>query len=323
MTHTRIWGFALALGLATGSASAQAWPDKPVHIVVPLTAGSATDVMARIVARHLSEQLGQPFIVENKPGAAGTIATAAVARAKPDGYTLLVQSSSYTITPITYPNTPYDTLRDLAGVTPLALLPQALVVAPSKGISSVAALIAAAKAKPGSMNYGSAGVGTANQLNAERFRVGAGIDAVHVPFKGTPEAVSEVLAGRIDYYFCPVNVCVPLINEKRLLALGMGSSRRSAALPDLPTTLELGVPESDYNFWVGMFLPAATPREIVDKLHRETARALENPAVKESLAKLGAEQNLMEPRAFDVEIRREISTNATLVKASGIPISSQ
>lgn len=323
MTHLRIWGLALVLGFAASGAPAQTWPDKPVHLVVPLTAGSATDVMARIVAQRLSEQLGQPFIVENKPGAAGTIATAAVARAKPDGYTLLVQSSSYTITPITYPNTPYDTLRDLAGVTPLALLPQALVVAPSKGISSVAALIAAAKAKPGSLNYGSAGVGTANQLNAERFRVGAGIDAVHVPFKGTPEAVSEVLAGRIDYYFCPVNVCVPLINEKRLLALGMGSSKRSAALPDLPTTVELGVPESDYNFWVGMFLPAATPRDIVDKLYRETARALDNPAVKENLAKLGAEQNLMEPKAFDAEIRREISANGALVKASGIPISSQ
>ncbi|MCX7364177.1 MAG: tripartite tricarboxylate transporter substrate-binding protein [Alphaproteobacteria bacterium] len=323
MTHMKIWGFALAFGLTASGAMAQTWPDKPVHIVVPLTAGSATDVMARIVAQRLSEQLGQPFIVENKPGAAGTIATAAVARSKPDGYTLLVQSSSYTITPITYPNTPYDTQRDLVGVTPLALLPQALVIAPSKGIGSVAALIAAAKAKPGSLNYGSAGVGTANQLNAERFRVGAGIDAVHVPFKGTPEVVSEVLAGRIDYYFCPVNVCVPLINEKRVLALGMGSSRRSAALPDLPTTVELGVPESDYNFWVGMFLPAATPRDIVDKLHRETARALANPAVKENLAKLGAEQNLMEPRAFDAEIRREISANAALVKASGIPISSQ
>ena len=327
MTGMRIWGVALAIGLtangAMSGAIAQTWPDRPVHIVVPLTAGSATDVMARLVAQRLSEQLGQPFIVENKPGAAGTIATAAVARARPDGYTLLVQSSSYTITPITYPNTSYDTLRDLAGVTPLALLPQALVVSPSKGLGSVAALIAAAKAKPGTLNYGSAGLGTANQLNAERFRVGAGIDAVHVPFKGTPEVVSEVLAGRIDYFFCPVNVCVPLINERRVLALGMGSSRRSAALPDLPTTVELGVPESDYNFWVGMFLPAETPREIVDRLYRETARALATPALKESLARLGAEQNLMEPRAFDAEIRREISANAALVKASGIPISSQ
>jgi len=288
---------------------------------VPLTAGSATDVMARTVAQRLSEQLGQPFIVENKPGAAGTIGVGAVARAKPDGYTILVQSSSYTITPITYPNTQYDTLRDLVGVTPLALLPQALVVAPSKGIASVKDLIEAARAKPGALNYGSAGIGTANQLNAERFRAGAGSDAVHVPFKGTPEVVTELMAGRIDYFFCPINVCLPLINEKRVIALGMGSSRRSAALPDLPTTLELGVPESDYNFWVGMFVPAETPRDIVDKLYRETTRALTSPELRASLAQLGAEPNLMEPRTFDAEIKKEIATNAALVKAAGIPIS--
>ena len=312
----------MALGLLPAAAAAQTWPDKPVHIVVPLTAGSATDVMARTVALQLSEQLGQPFIVDNKPGAGGTIGVGAVARARPDGYTLLVQSSSYTITPITYPNTPYDTLRDLAGVTPIALLPQALVIAPSKGITSVQALIAAAKAKPGSLNYASAGVGTANQLNAERFRVGAGIDAVHVPFKGTPEAVSEVLSGRVDYYFCPVNVCLPMIHEKRVLALGMGSSKRSAALPDLPTTVELGVPDSDYDFWVGMFVPAETPRWIVDRLYSEVAKAFDSQKVRESMAQLGAEPALIEPKAFDARIAREIATNAALVKASGIPISS-
>ena len=316
-----MWSAALALGLISQGSAAQTWPDKPVRIIVPLTAGSATDVMARTVAQRLTEQLGQPFVVENKPGAAGTIGVGTVARAKPDGYTLLVQSSSYTITPITYPNTPYDALRDMAGVTPLALLPQALVVSPAKGITSMQGLIAAAKARPGTLNYGSAGLGTANQLNAERFRVGAGIDAVHVPFKGTPEVVNEVLGGRIDYFFCPINVCLPLINQKRVLALAMGSSRRSAALPDLPTTLELGVPESDYNFWVGLFVPAETPRAIVDKLYRETAKALQTPAVKESLAGLGAEQNLLEPRAFDGEIRKEIAVNAALVKAAGIPIS--
>lgn len=319
MTRSSLWGIALALGLS-GAATAETWPDKPVHIVVPLTAGSATDVMARLVARHLTEQLGQPFVVENKPGAAGTIATALVARAKPDGYTLLVQSSSYTITPITYPGTPYDTLRDLSGVTPLALLPQALVVAPGRGIASVQELIAAAKARPGVLTYGSAGVGTANQLNAERFRVGAGIDTLHVPFKGTPEVVTEVLGGRIDYFFCPINVCMPLIREKRLLALAMGSSRRSAALPELPTTVELGVPASDYNFWVGMFLPAGTPREIVDRLYAETAKALSKPEVRDNLAQLGAEQSLLEPKAFDEQIRKEIATNAALVKAAGIPI---
>jgi tripartite-type tricarboxylate transporter receptor subunit TctC len=316
-------GLALALGLAANDASAQTWPDKPVHIVVPLTAGSATDVMARTVAAQLSDQLGQPFIVDNKPGAGGTIGMGAVARAKPDGYTILVQSSSYTITPITYPNTPYNVLQDLAGVTPLALLPQALVIAPSKGIDSVKQLVAEAKAKPGVFNYASAGVGTANQLNAERFRVGANIDAVHVPFKGTPEALTEVMAGRVDYYFCPVNVCLPMIHDRRVLALGMGSSRRATALPDLPTTVELGVPDSDYDFWVGMFVPAETPRAIVDRLYAETAKAFASQKVKESFAQLGAEPDLLEPRAFDARIRKEIATNAALVKAAGIPISSQ
>jgi tripartite-type tricarboxylate transporter receptor subunit TctC len=320
MKPPRLWLAALALSLISFATSAQTWPDKPVHVVVPLTAGSATDVMARTVVQQLAEQLGQSFIVDNKPGAGGTIGVGAVARAKPDGYTILVQSSSYTITPITYPNTPYDTLHDLAGVTPLALLPQALVIAPSKGITSVKALIAAAKAKPGTMSYASAGVGTANQLNAERFRVGADINAIHVPFKGTPEALNEVLAGRVDYYFCPVNVCVPMINEKRVLALGMGSSRRSKALPSLPTTVELGVPNSNYDFWVGMFVPAQTPREIVDKLYAEVAKAFESPKVKESFAQLGAEPNLMKPKAFDAEIRKEITDNAVLVKASGIAI---
>ncbi|MFO1162326.1 MAG: tripartite tricarboxylate transporter substrate binding protein [Reyranellaceae bacterium] len=313
---------ALALCLFAASAPAQGWPDRPVHIVVPLTAGSATDVMARTVGQQLAEQLGQAFVVDNKPGAAGTIGVGAVARSKPDGYTILVQSSSYTITPITYPSTPYNTLRDLVGVTPLAVLPQALVVSRDSGIKSVKDLIARAKARPGTLNYGSAGVGTANQLNAERFRIGAGIDAVHVPFKGTPEVVTELLAGRLDYFFCPVNICLPLINDGRLVALAMGSSRRSAVLPDLPTTVELGVPDSNYDFWVGMFVPAATPRDIVDKLHRETVKALANPAVKESLGKLGAEQNVMEPRAFDSEISKEIAANAALVKAAGIPISS-
>ncbi|MBV8392470.1 MAG: tripartite tricarboxylate transporter substrate binding protein [Alphaproteobacteria bacterium] len=323
MKPPRSWNGLLALlCLLPATVAAQTWPDKPVHIVVPLTAGSATDVMARTVAQQLSEQLGQPFIVDNKAGAGGTIGMGTVARAKPDGYTILVQSSSYTITPITYPNTPYDVQRDMVGVTPLALLPQALVISPAKGIKSIKELIAAAKARPGAFTYASAGVGTANQFNAERFRSGAGIDALHVPFKGTPEAVAEVLAGRVDYYFCPVNVCLPLINDKRLLALGMGSSRRAAALPDLPTTVELGVPASDYDFWVGMFVPAETSRDIVDKLYAETKKAFANPKVKESFAQLGAEPDLMDPRAFDTRIKREIATNAALVKASGIPISS-
>ncbi|HEX9462206.1 MAG TPA: tripartite tricarboxylate transporter substrate binding protein [Alphaproteobacteria bacterium] len=308
----------LALGTLAGPAFAQSWPSKPVRVIVPFTAGSATDIMARTITQRIAEQIGHPFVVDNRPGAGGTIGVGLVAKADPDGQTLLVHSSSYTITPTTYPGTTYDTERDLAGVTPLALLPQVLVIAPAKGLTSVADLVREAKAKPGVLNYASAGVGTATQLNAERFRLGAGIDAVHVPFKGTPEALTEVMTGRVDYYFCPVNAVLPLIADGKLLALAMGSSRRSAALPDLPTTLEAGVPNSDYNFWVGMFVPAKTPREIVDRLYRETAKAQEAPEVRESMAKLGAEPMLIEPKKFDEYIHNEIKTNAVLVKAAGI-----
>jgi tripartite-type tricarboxylate transporter receptor subunit TctC len=276
--------------------------------------------MARTVTQRLSEQLGQPFVVENRAGAGGTLGVAAVAKADPDGHTILVHSSSYTITPTTYPNTPYDTVRDLVGITPLALLPQALVISPDKGIRTVQDLVRAAKAKPGTMNYASAGVGTATQLSAERFRLAAGIEAVHVPFRGTPEALTEIIAGRVDYYFCPVDAVLPMITEKKVLALAMGSSKRSAVLPDVQTTLEAGIPNSDYNFWVGMFVPSKTPREIVNRLQQEVAKALDVKEVRESMAKLGAESMLMRPEEFNTYIRNEITTNATLVKAAGIPI---
>jgi tripartite-type tricarboxylate transporter receptor subunit TctC len=308
----------IAYGDAPAQSQPQAWPTKRVTVIVPFTAGSATDIMARTVAKQLSEQLGQPFVVENRPGAGGTIGMAVVARAEADGHTILVHSSSYTITPTTYPNTPYDTLRDLTGITPLALIPNVLVISPDKGIKTVPDLVRAAKAKPGSMNYASAGVGTATQLNGERFRLGAGIDVVHVPFKGTPEALTEVLAGRVEYYFCPVNAVLQLVGDKKLLALAVGSTKRSQALPDVMTTVEAGVPNSDYNFWVGMAVPSKTPREIIARLHQETAKALQNKEVRASMAKLGAEPMLMGLDEFATYIRNEVKTNATLVRAAGI-----
>jgi len=320
MRRSWIWVAACAACLVSSETLAQSWPIKRVQVIVPFTAGSATDIMARTVTQRLSEQLGQPFVVENRPGAGGTLGVGAVAKADPDGHTILVHSSSYTITPTTYPNTPYDTVRDLVGITPLALLPQVLVISPAKKIGTVEDLVRAAKAKPGAMNYASAGVGTATQLNAERFRLGAGIEVVHVPFRGTPEALTEIIAGRVDYYFCPVDAVLPMITEKRLLALAMGSSKRSAALPDVATTLEAGIPNSDYNFWVGMFVPSKTPREIVNRLHQEIAKALDVKEVRDSMAKLGAEKMLMRPDEFDTYIRNEITTNAALVKAAGIPI---
>jgi len=203
---------------------------------------------------------------------------------------------------------------------PLANLPNVLVIAPSKGIRSVKELVAAAKAKPGALTYASAGAGSATQLNAERFRLGAGFSAVHVPFKGTPEALTEILTGRVDYYFCPVISVLQFIKEGRLLALAAGSTKRSSALPDVVTTLEAGIPNSDYNFWVGMMVPAKTPREIVDKLYQHTVKALQATDLKERMAKIGAEPMVMTPKEFDAYIKHEITINAALVKAADISV---
>jgi tripartite-type tricarboxylate transporter receptor subunit TctC len=311
---------AIVLCVAQTAAWPQAWPAKPIRVVVPFTPGSGTDVMARTVTEKLSMQLGQPVVIENRPGAGGTIGTGLVAKAEPDGNTILVHSSTYTVTPSTYANLPYDTLRDLTGIAPLGLLPNVLVIAPSKGIHSVKELVAAAKAKPGSMNSASIGIGSGTHLNAERFRLGAGIEVVNVPFKGTPEALTEVMTGRVDYYFCPVNAALPFLKDGRVRALAVASTKRSLALPELPTTLEAGVANSDYNFWVGMFAPAKTPREVVNHLYQETVKALHLPDVREKLARLGAEPMDYAPVQFNAYLREEIAANAALVKAAGIKL---
>src|SRR5258705_1059874 len=311
---------ALALCALHVGSHAQKWPAKPIRLIVPFSPGSGTDIIARRVAERLSPQLGQPIVIENRPGAGGTIGAALVAKSEPDGYTLFVHSSSYTVTPSTYRDLPYDTLRDLTGVMPLGLLPNVLVMAPSKGIRSVKELVAAAKAKPGSMNSASVGVGSATHLNAERFRLGAGIDTVNVPFKGSPEALTEIMAGRVDFYFCPVNVVLPLLKDGKLVALAVGSTKRSLALPELPTTLEAGVPNSDYNFWVGMFAPAKTPREIVNHLYLETTKALRTSDVCEKMGRVGAEPMDANPEQFNAYLRGEIASNAALVKAAGIKL---
>lgn len=320
MNRFAAWIAAAALCAAWSAAFAQGWPSKPVKVIVPFTPGSATDIMARTVSEKLSVQLGQPVVVENRPGAGGTIGEAIVAKSDPDGTTLLVHSSSYTVTPSTYRSLPFDTLRDLTGVAPLGLLPNVLVIAPSKGIRSVKELVAAAKARPGAMNAATIGIGSATHLNAERFRLGAGIDVVAIPFKGTPEALTEVMTGRVDYYFCPVNAALPHVKDGKLLALAVGSTARSVALPDLPTTLEAGIPNSDYNFWVGMFAPAKTPRETIDRLYRETVKALHAPDARDRLAKLGAEPMEYAPDRFNAYLRNEIAANAVLVKAAGIQV---
>lgn len=314
----RLAAVAALTSMATWAA-AQGWPTKPIRVIVPFTAGSTTDIIARAISDKLATQLGQPVVVENKAGAGGTIGAGAVAKADPDGYTVLIHSSSHTVNPATFASLPFNTERDFAGITPIAALPNVLVIAPSKGIKNVADLIAAAKAKPGAMNYASAGAGSATHLNAEKFRIQAGISGVHVPFKGSPEAITEVMTGRVDYYFSPVAPVLGHIKEGKLLALAVGSPRRSSVLPDVPTTVEAGVAGSEYDFWIGMLVPAKTPREIVTRLHQEMQKALASPEVKERFAKIGAEPLLLTPEQFDTRIQAEIAANTKLVKAAGIP----
>ncbi|MBL8286556.1 MAG: tripartite tricarboxylate transporter substrate binding protein [Rubrivivax sp.] len=307
---------ALHPGAGAQPSQASVFPSKPIRFIVPFSAGSGTDIAARAVGELMARSLGQPVVVENRPGAGGTIAAAAVAKGDADGYTVLVPSSGHAANPSIYPNLSYDTLKDLTGVTPLVALPNVLVVNPAKGWKSVADLVAAAKAKPGALNYASAGVGSATHFNAEKFRLQAGITAVHVPFKGTPEAMGDVVGGRSDWFFAPLSSALPLIREGRLQALAVSSAQRSALLPDVPTTVEAGVPGSDYTFWVALVVPAATPAAAVARLQQEAAKALATPELVERLARLGAEPMVMPSADFNVFLRGEVEAAARIVKAA-------
>src|SRR3954466_6523354 len=278
---------AFVLATTCCGALAQAWPTKTVRIVATLAPGSAVDIGGRTLAERLAPALGHPVIVENRPGASTMLAAAAVAKADPDGYTLLVNTSSHTVSPLALPNVGFDPERELAAITPIATLPTVLVVPASKPYRTLPDLVAAAKARPGALTYGSAASST--QLNAERFKRAAGIDAVHIGFKGAPEVLNELVAGRLDFYFSPVGPALQLIRDGKLRALGIGGPKRSAVLPDLPTTIEAGYADSDYNFWVGLFAPAKTPRPIVERLYKETLAAVQAPEVKERLQAPGAQ----------------------------------
>jgi tripartite-type tricarboxylate transporter receptor subunit TctC len=301
-------------------ALAQGYPAKPIRVIVPFTAGSGTDIVARTVGEAMAKGLGQPLIVENRPGAGGTIGAAQVAKSTPDGYTLLVHSAGHVANASIYPGLPYDTSKDFAGITPLASLPNVLIVSPSKGFKSVKDLVDQARAKPGALNYGSAGMGSATHMNAEIFRQSAKFDAVHVPFKGTPEAMTETATGRLDFLFAPLSSALQLIRDGRLQALAVGTAQRSPLLPNVPTTIEAGYPHSDYVFWVAMLAPAGTPKAIVDRLNAEATKALANPDVKEKLAVLGAEPMPMTPAAFDAFIRSETARMAEVVKSANIQV---
>ncbi len=308
-----------AAALLPLAASAQAgYPNTPIRVIVPFPAGSTTDIIARAITHKMSASLGQPIVADHRGGASGTIGQAAVATAAPDGYTLLIHSSSHTVSPSTFAKLPFDTVGDFAGITPISSLSNVLVISPSKGYKNLGELLAAARAKPGSLNFASAGQGSATHLNAEKFKMAAKIDATNIPFKGSAEAVTEVIAGRVDYYFSPIAPVIGQIKAGQLQALAVGSPSRASALPDVPTTTEAGVPGSEFNFWIGMMAPAKTPRDIVNRLNEEVLKALASPDVKERFAKVGADAWTLKPEAFDAYIKNEIASNAVLVKAAGL-----
>jgi tripartite-type tricarboxylate transporter receptor subunit TctC len=309
---------ALLMILWASAALGQSYPNKPVHVVVPFTAGSATDILARTFGQKLSEMWNQPVVVDNRPGAGGTIGAAVVAKSAPDGYTLLVHSAAQAYNPSIYPTLSYDTVKDFIDIVPLGGQPNVLVVAPSTGIKTVAELIAQAKQKPGQLNFGSAGTGSGTHINGEKFKLAAGIDVLHIPYKGTPEALTDTIAGRVTYFFSPISAALPFVRDGKLVALAVSTAKRSGALPNVPTVAEAGLPGFDYSLWVGMFAPAGTPADVVDKIARDVRTVAQSPDVKERFAALGAEQMPMTPPEFKQFVDSEITESAKVIKAAGI-----
>jgi len=319
--QTLQWAAALTAGSAQSSFAQSVWPqEKSMTFIVPFTAGSGTDVIARTVAEKLGPILGTQIVIDNRTGAGGTVGAALVAKAPSDGYTLLVHSSGHVVNPALYPKLSYDTLKDFDGISTLASLPNVIVVSPSKGYKDVADLVAKAKAQPGVLNYASAGNGSATHMNAEKFRVATGVQAQHVPYRGTPEALTETASGRIDWFFAPLVSALPLIQSGRLQALAVSTAQRSPLLPNVPSISEAGFAGAVYTFWVGLFATAKTPKPIVQKLHAAVISVLAMPDVKDRLEKLGATAMPMQQDVFEKYLDAETLSAAQLVKAAGIRI---
>jgi tripartite-type tricarboxylate transporter receptor subunit TctC len=321
MISTCAMRIALACGLLVGGASistAQTWPTRPVTAVSPFTAGNANDMVARVVLDEVSKNIGQAFVLENRSGAGGAIGANAVAKASPDGYTVLLHSSSLSSLPVMHRKLPYNALRDFTGVAMFGIQPTVLVTAPSKGFKTAQDLVTAAKAKPGSMFFASAGIGSASHMAAERFRHAAGFQAQHVPFRGPTEAFAEIVSGRLDFYFLPLAPALNLVKSGKVVALMIGSKQRHTALPNVPTAAELGWPGATYEFWGGLSVPAKTPRAVVDRLNAEIAKVIKDPSVQERVAKFSVELVPMSPDQFDKYFRDDIAETAKLAKAIGL-----
>ena len=307
--------FSLVLSL---TARAETWPSRLIKATIPFGAGSATDVVPRVVFDRLAAELGQSIVVENRPGAGGTLGTALVARAEPDGYSVLAHSSALTIAPAIFPNLAFDARSDLAGVLMIGSSANVMIVPPMRPWKTVQEFIADARAKPGSISFGSVGVGSAVHISAEKFRLAAGFEATHVPYRGGAEVIADIIGGRVDFYFCPLATALPLIQAGQVRALVVSSDKRVAELPDVPTPAEIGLSGADSAIWFGVFMPAKTPRDIVEKFHAAGAKVLAEPAMQASLKQLGVAPLPMSPAEIDDLVKRETAANLELIKAAGI-----
>jgi tripartite-type tricarboxylate transporter receptor subunit TctC len=302
----------------SGQALGQGYPSKPVRVIVPFTPGGVTDIIARTHAAKLAELWGQGVVVENRPGAGGSLGAAVVARAPADGYMLLVHSSGYAINAAANPSLPYDYRKDFVDIAPLGSQPMVLVVSPASNIRSVADLLALAKSKPGEVAYGSAGIGSGAHFNGEKFRIAAGVEVLHVPYKGGADAINDTMAGRLTFTFNTVTLALPFIRDGRLAALGVSSRGRSDLLPTAPPIAEAGIPGFEFTFWNGLWAPAGTPAPIVERINGDVMRVMAMPDVLERFARLGAEPMRMTPPEFARFVAAEIEDAARIARAAGI-----
>jgi tripartite-type tricarboxylate transporter receptor subunit TctC len=304
--------------LCAVAAHAETWPSRLIKATIPFGAGSATDVVPRVVFDRLANQLGQSIVVENRPGAGGTVGTAMVAKADPDGYTILAHSSALTIAPAIFPDLTFDARRDLAGALMIGTSANVMIVPASRPWKTIQDFITDAKAKPGSISFGSVGIGSAVHISAEKFRLAAGIEATHVPYRGGAEVIADLIAGRVDFYFCPLATALPLIKAGEVRALLVSTPNRVAELPDVPAPSDIGLKNADSAIWYGVFMPAKTPRDVIDKFHDAGVKVLAEPAMQQSLKQLGVDPFPLAPSEIDDLVKRDTASNMEVIKAAGI-----
>ena len=303
---------------ALQASAADSYPTKPVRAIITFPPGSATDIIGRVVGQKLTEYWGQTVVADNRGGAGGVIGSQVVAQSAPDGYTLLINSNAHVVNPSIYAKLPYDTMKDFTNIAPLVSAPNVLITAPGNKVKTVGELVADAKARPGKINFASAGVGSGTHLSLEKFKMLASINVTHIPFKGTGEAIIDILAGRVDYYFVPISAGIGYIKDGKVRAIAVSTIKRSPQLSNVPTVAEGGVKGYDSGLWFALWGPAKMPAALVEKIWKDTDRALSSPDVVERMSNLAALPLHMKPAEFSQFVASEIADTAKVVKAAGI-----